>query len=586
MKKISLNDVVLKLVILLAGFLYYSNLVIAAVPSPDELELIQREQNKIIQEEQLRREELLKEKDMRRRPPGTIDLEIERLQPTQGSSTDCFEITNIVLDGANSLSKEERHVLTQPFIGKCLGLFEIKELMRVITNFYIDKGYVTTRAYIPQQDMSSGTLKILIIEGITGEIELDKKDERTNLATAFPGLKGKVLNIRDIEQGLDQINRLQSNNATMELLPGKEPGKTNILVKNQPAPPGSGSFTLDNYGSKSTGDTRATVTYGVDNPLGLNDYWFTSLSRNIDTLNNTQLSQSALLNFNIPYGYYNFTGSYSESEYKSLIQTPVQVLESTGGTKTPSLGVQYVLKRSQTDKLTLSSQLVHTDTKNYIEGSLLTSSSRRMTALKLELINVFPALKGSWTVSGSVSKGLGLFGVEELPGAGTGTVPVAQFLKYNFSASYTRPFKLMNLNTSWSSNIQAQYATDYLYGAQQISVGGLYTVRGYDGTSISGDRGLYWRNEIATRLPAFTDAKLRKWLGNLQSYFVIDAGFIDSREGQLGGEMVGTAIGLRSSTNGLSFDFSYGVPVYFSKHIEERSPVEDYALSLKISLNI
>lgn len=551
-----------------------------ADPTPDQ------RADQILREEQLRQKELLKQQDLRRRPPGTIDLDIKKEGPISGESAKCFDIKEIVLEGSISLTDEERRHLVEPFLNKCIGLVEIRELMRVITNFYIDKGYVTTRAYIPQQDMSTGTLKLLVVEGITGKIDLESKEAHINLGTAFPGLEGKVLNIRDFEQGLDQINRLKSNNASMELRPTGEPGKTDVLIKNQPGAPWSTSFTLDNYGSDSTGDNRGTLTLGLDSPLGINDYWFASFSHNLDSETNNHLSKSVLLNTNIPYGYWNFTGSYSKSNYESLITSPTQQYRSNGNTVTYNLGLQRVLQRGQTNKLTLSSGLTHKDTKNYIEGSLLTTSSRKLTDINVNLTAVFAALGGSWTLDGGVSRGLDWFGVEELPGAGTGTVPTAKYWKYNASGTYSRAFKVSDLSASWSSSLQMQYARDYLYGSEQISVGGLYTVRGYDGTSIAGDRGLYWRNDLALTLPPFDDATTSKWVGRLQPYLALDVGHISGREGQTEGTLAGTAIGIRSVNGLVSFDFAYGVPVSYSDSIDKKFNVENHALYLKIGIAI
>ncbi len=551
-----------------------------AQPTPGEIA------DQILREEQLRQKELLKQQDLRRRPPGTIDLDIKKEEPVSGESVKCFDIKEIVLEGSISLSDEERRQLVEPFLNKCIGLVEIRELMRVITNFYIDKGYVTTRVYVPQQDMSTGTLKLLVLEGITGKIELDSKEAHINLATAFPGLEGKVLNIRDYEQGLDQINRLKSNNATMELRPTAEPGKTDVLIKNQPGAPWSSSFTMDNYGSKATGDNRGTLTFGLDSPLGVNDYWFASFSRNLDSETNNRLSKSVLLNTNIPYGYWNFTGSYSKSNYESLITSPTQQYTSNGNTVTYNLGVQRVLQRGQTNKLTLSSGLTHKNTKNYIEDSLLITSSRKLTDLNVNLTAVFPALGGSWTVDGGVSRGLNWFGVEELPGAGTGTVPTAKYWKFNASGTYSRTFKVSDLNASWSSSLQMQYAQDYLYGSEQISVGGLYTVRGYDGTSLAGDRGLYWRNDLALTLPPLEDATTSKWVGRLQPYLALDVGHISGREGQTEGTLAGAAIGIRSVSGLVNFDFAYGVPVAYSNSVDQKFNVENHALYLKIGIAI
>jgi hemolysin activation/secretion protein len=577
---------VLGAVCLFGSLTLYTPVSHAATPTPQQLDQIQREQNQIIQDEQQRQKELLKEQDQRRRPPGTVDLGIGKEGPLKGKSEQCFTIKTIELDGARSLSPKERHKLVQPFVGKCIGLVEIRELMRVITNYYIDKGYVTTRVYIPQQDMSTGTLKLLVVEGITEKFRLQDKKSRVNLGTAFPGLEGKVLNIRDIEQGLDQINRLQSNNATMQLLPGQTPGKSLILIKNQARKPWSGGVTLDNYGSRTTGKARGTVNLGWDNPLGLNDYWFMSLSSNTNPDRYDRLSESALLNFNIPYGYWNFTGSYSQSDYANLIDSLTQTFRSNGKLYTTNLGVQRVISRGQTYKTTLSAGLTHKDSRNYIEGSLLTTSSRKLTALNVDLITVFSALGGSWTVDGGVTHGVDWFGVQELPGAGQGTVPTAKYWKYNASASYARPFKLRGLNASWSSSLQGQYSRDYLFGSEQIAVGGLYTVRGYDGTSVSGDRGIYWRNDVAVTLSHLRTPGLAKWVGALQPYVALDAGHIYKRPGQQSGTMVGAAVGLRNVGGKVSFDFACGVPVHYSSGVSTTSDVKNYAVYLKMSISI
>ncbi|WP_236044173.1 POTRA domain-containing protein [Klebsiella grimontii] len=37
---------------------------------------------------------------------------------------------------------------------------------------------------------------------------------------AFPRAEGRVLNLRDAEQGLEQLNRLNSRPLTVDILPG------------------------------------------------------------------------------------------------------------------------------------------------------------------------------------------------------------------------------------------------------------------------------------------------------------------------------------------------------------------------------
>ena len=72
-----------------------------------------------------------------------------------------------------------------------------------------------------------------MVEGRLESIELDSSAAGVNLTTAFPFLKGKLLQLRDLEQGLDQINRLPSNRATMQLVPADEVGGTKVMIFNE-----------------------------------------------------------------------------------------------------------------------------------------------------------------------------------------------------------------------------------------------------------------------------------------------------------------------------------------------------------------
>ena len=77
------------------------------------------------------------------------------------------------------------------------------------------------RAYLPQQDLSGGRLEIVVIEGKVSAIEVEDGDQQSiSLGNVAPFIEGKALNLRDLEQALDQINRLASNSATVDTLHG------------------------------------------------------------------------------------------------------------------------------------------------------------------------------------------------------------------------------------------------------------------------------------------------------------------------------------------------------------------------------
>ncbi|MCT6838707.1 MAG: hypothetical protein M3036_13765, partial [Bifidobacteriales bacterium] len=47
---------------------------------------------------------------------------------------------------------------------------------------------------------------------------------------AFPGLKGHILNLRDLEEGVEQMNRLPHFGAQMKISPGTKPGTSRVTV--------------------------------------------------------------------------------------------------------------------------------------------------------------------------------------------------------------------------------------------------------------------------------------------------------------------------------------------------------------------
>lgn len=553
-------------------------------PTPQQIDQIRQQQEQLQRDEQQRREQLLRQQDPARRLPGSVGIESPAPVPDGPEGGPCFAVQRVELEGAARLSAAAQAELAAPFIGQCVGLKEIRELMREITNRYVELGLVTTRVYIPQQDMSNGLLKLLVLEGKVGEISLSDQQAGVYLATAFPGLKGRVLNIRDIEQGLDQINRLRSNGATMELQPSEHPGLTNILIRNQPGNRVSGGLTLDNYGSPSTGDFRGTLNLSVDNPMGLNDAWFASFSRNLDADSNKRLSESALIGANFAYGYWNWSFNLSKSRYVSMVSSLTQSFRTDGNTETYNLGVQRVLSRGQTSKLTLNAGVTHKDSKNYIEGSLLGSSSPKLTDVQIGLTSVFTAGAGSWTLDASAARGIKAFGVVALPQAGTGTVPTPFGTRYNAAASYFRPLPLDGADATWSSSLQMQTSPHFLYGSEQMSVGGLFTVRGFDGTSLSAERGLYWRNDVAFTLPA-QDGPVARRLGRLQAYVAVDLGRIFGRQGQTTGSLAGMVLGVRAVGGPIGFDLGLGRPLYASDSVEARGAIEGYAVYARATLS-
>src|SRR3546814_8032413 len=82
-------------------------------------------------------------------------------------------VCNRAMEDADELSPGTRRRLVAPDLGRCVTVDDIERLLGEVTKAYIDRGYATTGAYVPEQDLSSGRLRIEVVEGRISRIEVD-----------------------------------------------------------------------------------------------------------------------------------------------------------------------------------------------------------------------------------------------------------------------------------------------------------------------------------------------------------------------------------------------------------------------------
>jgi hemolysin activation/secretion protein len=524
----------------------------ATAQTPADIQRIQQENQRRLLEEQQREQQRIRELEERMRAPGGQDL---RPKPAPAPKPDerCFEIREVVLEGVTKLAADEQAELTKPYTGRCIGLGEVNELIQKITNLYVSRGFTTTRVYIPEQDMGTGVLKILVLEGLVEKIILD--GDGVSLRMAFPDLEGRVFNLRDFEQGIDQINRLRSNSATMDIEPGAAPGASVVRVKNVPARRWSLGFSVDNTGSEPTGYYQAAATLGLDAPLGLNDYLNLSHRQNPDSDTGSKLSRVQSLFYALPYGRWMFSANASSFDSASRIQGSTVSFISATESITKGVKAERVMLRDQFMKLSLSTGLTLKDNRSYVNGELVNVSSRRLTVWDGNMNLSLNAWGGLWSLDVGFQQGLdAASALSDAPGLPP-QAPRAQFFKQTYSAGVGMPFKAGDTVLSLQSSVTAQHSRDVLYGTEQMLIGGPFSVRGFRDLSITGDSGFYWRNDLSTvlPLPGLGNAQLKPYIG-------YDVGHIYGKHGVPGGTLAGATIGTYLFAAPLSLQLSYSRP--------------------------
>jgi hemolysin activation/secretion protein len=451
-------------------------------------------------------------------------------------------------------------MLKSRFVGRCLGVTEIEEILGEITRAYILKGYVAARAYLPAQNLSSGRLEIVVVEGAVSSIRIEDGGKNSiSKGNAFPGVEGRVMNLRDLEQGIDQINRLASNNAQLDIQPGDQAGESVIVIRNEPRPPFHFSVGYDNQGDQNTGRHQTGATFSLDNPLGFND--FLSVTHRQSTPGDEERKYAASDSFlyNIPFGYSTVTLGKSRSRYVSTILLPSGLDMKSSGNSTISFAkLDRVIYRDQASRLTVGATLTTKESKNYLSDQLLQVSSRDLTLLDLDASVATRIGTAALQVDAGIAQGLDAFGALSDPGGLPDTVPRAQFLKYKLGANLTLPFKLADRDAMFTSQISSQYSDKVLYGSEQLLIGSLYTVRGFQRNTLSGEKGYFWRNELSVRFPV--NVGETPIAG--RAFLAYDFGEVTSRApGTPSGRLAGSAIGFSFFWQGTSWEWFHTRPL-------------------------
>lgn len=505
-------------------------------------------QERIIQREEERRrarQEQLERKTQQ--PPSGVELPQQPPSKPAGSAV-CFDVQSINVTGVTLIPEGTIAGLVKGYEGRCLSLADINDLLKAITNEYVGRGYVTSRAYLPEQDLSSGTLELKVIEGRIEDIRLnDGKGGHSQLLGPFLGLVGTPLNLRDLEQGLDQFNRLPSNNATMKLKPGSKQGLSIVAITNDPKKRWRVSVGWDNSGQDSTGKNQYSLQFDKDNLFGVGDLLSLSYSATPmpwETSGKDKNSQSLSAYWALPLGYWTVSLSASKFDYTTKLHGMTDEFTNDGETTFQSMGIDRVIHRDADSKTSLGLGVEHREVDSWIENVRLVTSSYETTDLSLNIGHNRRLLGGSLTAGLEYHWGSDLLGSSKrLPGEG---VPTPRYKMWEGNLSYYRPFNLVGQSLMWSSTLRAQYSHDTLYGADQMSIGSRYTVRGFSEDSLSGDSGGYIRNDLSWRLPIKSPSP--DILSAFELFAGYDFGMIlrDKKDPYERGRLQGVALGLRT----------------------------------------
>ena len=477
--------------------------------------------------------------------------------PSDQNGTSFF-IHHIQLDG---VPKEFTflHKIARKNEQRTVTVADITNIRNSLQRKLLDRGFVTSQVYIPEQNVNSGTLQFMVLPGRVEDIRYSTSSAHGPWRTAFPVRPGDILNIRDVEQGLEQMKRVSSQSVTMKLLPGTSVGTSIIELSIKQEKPVHGSISIDNSGLESTGVYQGSFTASLDQAFRANDTFTMSLSGDLSGSSSIKGTRAASLNYVIPHGKDTFSVSFSKSRYHQTIQSNPYDFTYGGKSTTMKAKWNHVWSRTQREKRAFDISISTRHNHRFINDMELPVQALRTTSMELGVSN--RAYIGNATLYSRLGFqwGIGALGAQSEHKASVAMGgPTSRYHMWLIDVDYRKPFIMGHRPASFTSSFHGQWVQGgkRVYSVDTINIGNRYSIYGFDGEyTLMGDSGWYIRNEVSSVIPRL----------NTEVYWGLDVGAVygKSTEALVGKTIAGTALGVRGNyASGLLFDAFVSTPLY------------------------
>ncbi len=409
------------------------------------------------------------------------------------------KVKRIEFLGNTAVSQAELDAATAPFIGKVLTFEELLQIRTVITNLYTSKGYSTSGAFLPPQDITDGVITVQIVEGVLERIEIKGLTrlresyvrDRLALGTSIP------IDLRRLETALQllQLDPIFSS-VNAELTAGSAPGLSVLKVTLKQAPPINAMVEIDNRNSPSVGSIGGTVSLSHNNITGRGD------RLNLD-LGMTTGIRSFNLGYQVPVNPHNGTVSLSYGNSSSrIIEKPFSPLDINSRAWTFSAGFRQPLSRTPTSEFALGGSFDLRQSETFVLEDIPFSYSlgpengrSRIAAFRFsqDWINRSPTQV--WSARSQFSIGLPI-----LAATVNNTGVDGRFTSWVGQLQYVQA---LSQETILIARIATQLTSNSLLPIEQFSIGGVDTVRGYRQNQNVADNGVIGSVEV--RFPIYRE---------------------------------------------------------------------------------
>lgn len=444
--------------------------------------------------------------------PSQVLPPIPAPETTPAQTSEQVEIKKIEVKGSTIFSAEKISSITQSVEGRSVTLDELQKVANDITQLYLNQGYLTSRAVLPEQAITDGIVRIRVIEGSLEDVEIKgtRRLKPNFVKSRIIKAAGTPLSAAKLE---DQLRLLKSNplfeNVEASLRPGTGEGQSILKLRVTEAKQFSAAASFDNYSPPSVGSERLGVSGIYRNLTGNGDEIFGSYYRTLAGGSNIyELGYKIPLNASD--GTLQVRASLNDNR---VIRGDFKDLDIEGESELYEVSFRQPIKRTTREEFALSAGFTIQNGEFSVAGEPSVSNGRTRV-IKLGQDYVKRDTKGAWAVRSQFSIGTGLLNATKT----SDSTPDGQFVSWLVQGQRVQE---LNENNLLIAQIDLQLTPNPLLSSQQFVIGGGQSVRGFRQNVRSGDNGV--RLSVEDRITVKKDGS-----GNpvLQVAPFVDAGLI------------------------------------------------------------
>jgi hemolysin activation/secretion protein len=487
--------------------------------------------------------------------PGGLDSAQCELSVNQSDRNyaDRFFIRDIQVIGNTVLQSEIKKIVKDSQLKYRTATFQDLVCLRSrITQLYLDKGYVTSGAFLANnQDLTKGIVTIQVVEGeleeivITGLGHLRQSYLRSRLELADQ----KPLNKNDLETGLQLlvINPLFET-VDAELTAGQKTGSNVLLIKVKQARNFTASLGVDSYRASSIGEVQGSVNLAHNNLLGFGD----RLSAEYGVTEGLDIYNAS---YTIPWNAYDGTIGFSYNQSDSgIIEARFREINIESETQTYGVSLRQPLTRSPNQEFILGLGLDLRRRRTFLDGELYSFSvgveDGQSNATVLRFSQDWVQRDAQSVLAARSQFNLGIDAFDATINS-TGTD--GQFLIWQGQFQWVEQ---LSPRVLFIARVGGQFTADSLLSLEKFSLGGVSTVRGYEENQLVTDSGVLGTLEL--RIPVTKNPNTLQ----LNPFIEFGTGWNNDEPNPEKSTIASVGLGMDWAIGGgLLFNADYGLPL-------------------------